>query len=371
MRAPSEEAALLELARLPGIGPARIRRLVAAFGSVSQIWEVSRRDLERVEGIGPVLAQAILQHRGFEYGLRQLEAAARMGLRFLPFWDPDYPELLRVWEEAPPFLFVRGGLDPRDRDAVAIVGTRRPTEYGLRMAEELAGELARAGIVVVSGLAYGIDAAAHRAALQAGGRTLAVLGSGVNVIYPAAHVRLAQEISQQGALLSEFPLGTRPEAAHFPQRNRTIAALSLGVIVVESRETGGGMITAWWALELNREVFAVPNAAHVPQGRGPNRLIQRGQAKLILSVDDVLEELQALLLRAAPVPESGADGHLAAPVPHTELYERIPIDQPIPLEELAQLTDRSPSELLVALLELECLGVVRQFPGKRFLRIGP
>ncbi|MCS7082182.1 MAG: DNA-processing protein DprA [Bacteroidetes bacterium] len=369
MNAPLEEVALLALCRVPGIGPARVRRLVSAFGSPSGVWQATERDLERIEGIGPSLARAILACRDWDFGRRQLDMAAQMGVRFLPFWDPAYPERLRFWEEAPPFLFLRGELRPEDGDAVAIVGTRKPTTYGIRMAEELAAELAQRGLTIVSGLAYGIDAAAHRAALRAGGRTLAVLGSGVNVIYPAAHLQLAREIAAQGALLSEFPLGIRPEAAHFPQRNRTIAALSLGVIVVESAENGGGMITAWWALELNREVFAVPNAAHVPQGRGPNRLIQRGQAKLVLAAEDVLEEIEALLQHRPPTVQAEDAGSEKTPLKaHADLYALIPNQEPVSLDWLVEQTGRSAPELLAALLELECLGLVRQFPGKRFQR---
>jgi len=208
----------------------------------------------------------------------------------LTWKDEGYPSRLKQIYDLPPVLYVRGSLTPQDEWCLAVVGTRRPTYYGREVAEQIPADLARNGITIVSGLARGIDAIAHRAALDAGGRSISVFGCGLDIVYPRDHLKLAREIMEQGALLSEFPLGTPPRAENFPRRNRIMSGISLGVLVVEAGEGSGALITAGLALEQNREVFAVPGSVLSPQSRGANRLIQEG-AKLVLGCYDILEEL--------------------------------------------------------------------------------
>lgn len=272
-----------------GIGPVRLRALLDAFGDIEHAWNAPRRAL-LAAGLSPKLVQRLCETR------RTVDLDAlwtriqRQGIRVLTWQDADYPRHLRDLEHAPPVLYLRGTLDAADEWAVAVVGTRRPTAYGRQVAEEVARTLAQHGVTVVSGLARGIDAVAHKAALDAGGRTLAVLGSGVDVIYPPEHRRLAERILTQGALLSDYPPGTQPEASNFPARNRIISGLALAVVVVEAGKESGALITARFAAEQGREVFAVPGNIYAPQSKGTNRLIQQG-AYALLQPRDVLEVL--------------------------------------------------------------------------------
>ena len=278
--------------------------------------------------------------------------------------DPHYPDLLRQIYDPPPFLWMRGRLAPEDAQAIAVVGTRKATDYGRRAAEQFSGELARRGFTVVSGLAYGIDAAAHRAALEAGGRTIAVLGSGVDRIYPSRNSGLVRQIIEhdQGAVISEFPLGTAPDASNFPRRNRIIAGLSKGTLVVEARATGGALITAYEALEQNREVFAVP-ASVFTESEGTNRLIQRGHAALVTSVDDLLGELEGIEAVSPPAPEPPADLNRV----EQKLYDTL-TTEPVHLDTLCAQTGLDAPSALVYLLNLEFRGLVRQLAGKQFFR---
>lgn len=360
-----EKHALVALSMAPGVGPGRIRSMIARFGSASAALSASRRALAEVPGIGPQTAAAIAAFDGHAAVEAQFERAEQAGATLVTAWDPGYPRLLRQIYDPPVFLWVRGRLTDADARAVAIVGTRRATDYGRRVAHEFAAELARRGFTIVSGLAYGIDAAAHRGALEAGGRTLAVLGSGVGRIYPARHARLAREIIMQGALLSEYAVDAAPDAPNFPRRNRVISALALGTLVAEAFETGGALITARLALEQNREVFAVPSPVHSRAGAGCNRLIQQGYAKLVLTVEDVLEELgvapstEAVPKEPEPPPDLG-------PI-ERKLYEAL-TDSPVHLDALCAATDLDVSTALVYLLSLEFKGLVRQMAGKQFFR---
>lgn len=362
----AEQRALIALSLVPGVGAGRMRALLAAFGTASEVMTASKKALAEVPDIGAHTASAIA---GFDdYGAvdAQLVQAEQVGARMLTAWDADYPRALRQIYDPPAFLWMRGTLAPVDQHSLAIVGTRRATEYGRRQAEEFAAELVRQGITIVSGLAYGIDAAAHHGAVQAGGRTLAVLGSGVDRIYPAKHTRLATDIMTQGALLSEYPLGAEPDATNFPKRNRIISGLSLGTLVVEAFEKGGALITARLALEHNREVFAVPSPIHSKPGRGANRLIQQGHAKLVLSVEDILDELG--LVAEAPIP-----GEASTPPPdlnevEQKLYAAIG-PNPIHIEPICATTGLDASTALVYLLSLEFKGLIRQMAGKQFYRV--
>jgi DNA processing protein len=282
--------------RIAGIGRVRYEQMLARFGKLSEAWQASNAAL-RDAGLDRHAVRLIAEKRPRIDPDLEIERIQEVGVQALAWDDPVYPARLREIYDAPPVLYVRGDLMPADELAVAVVGTRRPTPYGRQVAEELSCQLAANRITVVSGLARGIDAIAHRAAIQATGRTLAVMACGLDMVYPPEHAKLAREISDHGVLISEQPLGTQPRGDYFPRRNRILAGLSLGVLVVEADVKSGAMITARQALDQNREVFAVPGSVFSPQSRGTNAAIQAGEAKLVLTVDDVLQELN---LKSAP-----------------------------------------------------------------------
>ena len=360
-----EAEALVALSLVPGIGPSRIRALITAMGGAAAVFRVGEADLSRVPGIGPATARAIRSFQDFGAVRDQLARAKRLGARLVASSSTEYPALLRQTYDHPPFLWVRGRLRAEDEHAVAVVGTRRPTDYGSRVTRGLAADLARAGITVVSGLAYGVDVLAHRAALEAGGRTIAVLGSGVDRIYPGHHARLAGEIVQNGALVSEFPMGTAPDAPNFPRRNRLISGISLGTLVVEAFATGGALITAREALDQNREVFAVPAAIDNDAGRGTNQLIRDSQAKLTTCVEDVLVELGLEHLVPPSSPEARREPLSAQ---EQRIYDAL-TDQPAHVDLLCERIGEPPALVLAHLLSLEIKAYVRQLPGKNFIRI--
>ena len=283
--------------------------------------------------------------------------------------DDGYPAWLRAIPDPPAVLYCSGLPEPQDRRAVAIVGARRATPYGLRVTETLARELSGVGFTIVSGLARGIDAAAHRAALEAGGRTIAVLGCGLDVDYPPEHTRLREEIAGCGAVLTEFAPGTKPLAHHFPQRNRIISGLSLGVVVVEAAEDSGSLITARLALEQGREVFGVPGPLDAPLSRGPHGLIKQG-AKLVETVDDIVEELIPQLETAAVPKRRSRMSSQAVELPNLLPEERLVWDQmsrePLHLDELTERSGLTPASVAGILLALELKDVVRRLPGQRY-----
>lgn len=283
----------VRLALVPGVGPRHRQDLVVRFGSPAGVLGASSSDLQSVNGIGPKIAARIVAAHDEIDAEAELTLAAAEDIDVLVETDADYPRLLRQIHDPPGVLFRRGNFLPQDELAIAIVGTRHATRYGLAQAERLAGSLARAGFTIVSGLARGIDAAAHRGALAAGGRTIAVLGSGLLNIYPPEHVSLADEIAESGCLLSEAPPRMMPLSGAFPQRNRIISGLSVGSIVVEAADRSGALITARHAYEQGREVFAVPGPIDSRLSRGCHSLIKDG-AKLVESIDDVLAELGPL-----------------------------------------------------------------------------
>ena len=284
------------------------------------------------------------------------------------FWDAEYPDPLKRIYDPPPFLFMNGALRPQDAAAIAVVGTRNPTAYGTHVAQRFAADLAGKGLTVVSGLARGIDTVAHWAALRAGGRTAAIIGSGIDVIYPTENADLARRLANQGALISEFTMGAKPDAVNFPQRNRIISGMSLGTVVIETGVEGGAMITARSALDQNREVFAVPSPLS-PAGRsGTNLLIREGSATLVESIDDILQELAPKLTGLIPdLPHAPR-----LPLPPLTLFEQklfdVLDDHPQHIDLVAEHSGFSTAEALVHLLSLEFKGAVRQLPGKLFLR---
>lgn len=273
----------------PGIGPARLARLVEFFGSAEDAWKASLRDLV-ASGLDAKSCEVLLATRARVCLDSEMERVSQATVRLLCIEDASYPAPLRQIIQPPPLLYVRGTLDSADEWALAVVGTRSPTSYGKEATRRLVGDLAGAGITVVSGLALGIDTIAHTAALEAGGRTIAVLGRGVDGVYPERNRALAEDIVSNGALISEFPLGTAPTSANFPARNRLISGLSCGTLVVEAGERSGALITVSFALEQGRDVFAVPGQIFSRTSAGTNRLIRDG-AGLVTDAQDILEAL--------------------------------------------------------------------------------
>ena len=365
-----ERRALVALAAVPGVGSGRVRALLASFGSAVEVFAAPEDRVRRVDGIGKGTARAIARADPWEHADRQLERAESLGAQLLTLADETYPERLRHIYDPPPFLWVRGEIEPRDARAVAVVGTRKASETGRRAARTLGRELAEAGVTVVSGLAYGIDIEAHRGALEGGGRTVAVLGSGVDRIYPSRHAGTVRQIIEdgRGAVVSEFALGTKPDAGNFPRRNRIIAGLSTATVVAEARVSGGALLTAMMAMEQNREVFAFP-ASIFAEGQGTNRLIRRGFAALATSAVDILDDLAPIL----PVAEGAAAPPTPAPIPddlsrdERRLLESL-APEPRALDTLCAESGLDPSTALVYLLQLEFRGLVRQLAGKQFAR---
>jgi DNA processing protein len=274
---------------IPRIGRIRISQLEKHFSSLAEAWRASPGELSQA-GLDSSAVQAISAWRPKIELEAEMEKLERYGMKVFTWHDPEYPTRLKEIYDCPPLLYVRGSLLPEDEWCLAVVGTRRATAYGKQVTEEIVTDLARSKITIASGLARGIDAIAHRSALEAGGRTIAVFGCGLDIVYPSENVSLARSIIQQGALVSEYPLGTRPRADNFPRRNRIMSGISLGVLAVEADDTSGAMITAHLAAEQNREVFAIPGSILSTASRGTNHLIQEG-AKLVSDYTDILEEL--------------------------------------------------------------------------------
>lgn len=358
-----EREAWLALNMVPHVGPAAFALLLGHFGTARRALKAPLKALERIHSIGPATAKAIRSFPAEETIARERKRMAARGLRFLTLRDAEYPALLREIHQPPPVLYIRGSWTDADRRAVAIVGSRDATPYGRGVADRLGCDLAVRGLTIVSGLARGIDAAAHRGALRAGGRTIAVLGSGADIIYPSEHRKLAEGIAQQGALLSEFPLGTNPHPGNFPQRNRLISGLCLGVIVVEAAVDSGALITANHALEQGREVFAVPGVARGRLSQGCHRLIKAG-AKLTERWEDVMEELgvQAPTLQET-VPQ----------LPPVDGEERRVLsllrEEPVHIDVLIAASKLPVPVVAASLLSLEMKGWVKQLSGKTFVRV--
>ena len=349
------------LSLIPQIGPVKARRLLDRFGDLAVAWRASAIDLAAA-GLDRRALENILDARPRIDLDSEMEKIARAGVRVLAWDDPDFPRLLRDIP-APPFaLYVKGEITPADEWSIAVVGTRRASAYGREVTRQIVADLVRNHITIVSGLARGIDAEAHRAALDAGGRTLAVLGSGVDVIYPSEHAKLAQQIVEHGALISEYPLGTQPEAGNFPPRNRIISGLSLGSLIVEGDENTGARITIEDALEQDRETFAVPGSVFRRESRGPNGMIQRGEAKLVMRAEDILEELNLTMVEQhqevrAALPENAME---------STLLQHLSAD-PVHIDELGRETGLPIAAVSSTLALMELKGMVKQIGGMNYV----
>ena len=354
----------LALARVKGLGAVSFKKLATRFVDPTAAFSAALTELEQVEGLHRDAIDGIVAFSDWAEVDEEIERARDAGIAIVPFTNPNYPARLRTIADPPPFLYVKGNILTDDDKAVAIVGSRSASEYGRRVARDLARGLVSLGFTVVSGMARGIDGSAHESALQAGGRTIAVLGSGVERAYPAEHETLYRRIGENGAVLSELPIGTRPLAFNFPARNRLISGLSLGVVVVEATEKSGSLITATLAVEQGREVFAVPGEVGSSRSRGAHRLIRQG-AKLVESVDDIIEEIAPQLLdrtgsatQRAPrvLPQNASDA--------TRTIFALLQENTLQVDQVIERTGMSAAQVLETLLDLELQGLLRQLPGK-------
>lgn len=347
---------------LPGIGPSRLRRIAEGFDyAMDEAWRASAAALVRA-GIDPKVAETAVAARSSIDVERTWERVLRAGVAVHTLADSTYPARLADVPDAPPVLYARGAFAPEDEWSVAIVGTRNVTPYGREVTHRLVSDLVRHNVTIVSGLARGVDGLAHRAALDAGGRTIAVFACGVDVIYPSEHGKLAANVAQSGVLLSEYPVGSAPEAGNFPARNRIISGLSLGTVVIEAGEKSGALITARRALEQNREVFAVPGSIFSRASIGTNRLIRDSGAKLVLSADDVIEELR---LQMAP-----QQLELRQLLPANPTEERLLAAlsaEPQHIDLLVRQSGLPVSEVSGALAMMELKGMARQVGGMQYV----
>jgi len=343
-----------------GIGPMRFRALLDHFGDLETAWHADAHELKGA-GLDQRAIENLMATRSKISLDEEMEKIERQGVKVLTWNDPAYPSRLLNIYNPPPVLYVKGKILDEDQWAVAVVGTRAATVYGKEATRRIAGDLARNKVTIISGLARGIDSEAHRAALDAGGRTIAVLGSGLDIIYPAESRGLAQAIIEQGALVSEYAMGTHPEASNFPPRNRIISGLSLGVVIVEAGERSGALITADYALEQGREVFAVPGNIFRKKSIGTNRLIQQG-AKPVLSVEDILEELNLTMVSQqaevrAMVPENETEATLLKYI----------TAEPIHVDELGRKSGLPIAQVSSTLALMELKGMVRQVGGMNYV----
>jgi len=346
--------------KVPGIGRVRISQLLEHFTTLEHAWKASSGELKKA-GLDSKTVDTIVNLRPKISPDAEMDSLKQYKVKVLTCDSSAYPQRLKEIYDYPPVLYVRGNLLPGDECCLAVVGTRRATVYGRQVTEEIVSDLARSGITIVSGLAKGVDSIAHRAALEAGARTIAVFACGLDIVYPAENAKLAREIMEHGALMSEYPLGTKPKADNFPRRNRIMSGLSLGVLVVEAGESSGALITANQALEQNREVFAVPGSILSPVSRGTNHLIQEG-AKLVRNYVDILEEL-----------------NLAMMVQQLEMKELLPVDEtealllkqlsrePAHIDDICRNSGLAAALVSSALTLMELKGMVKQVGGMNYV----
>lgn len=346
--------------RIRGIGAVRFKALLNHFGDLQTAWEASHAALRKA-GLSSKLADSVLKERSRTDLLRYADEISSSGIRVITWIDDDYPTRLREIQSSPPVLYVRGHITARDDWSVAIVGTRRMTSYGRQITIELAASLARSGLTVVSGLARGVDSVAHRTALAEGGRTLAVLGSGVDRIYPPEHRELAESIIENGALISDYSPGTPPESTNFPPRNRIISGLSLTTVVIEAGQSSGALITASFAVDQGRDVFAVPGNITAPQSKGTNRLISKGAFPL-LDPTDVLDSLNLTMIASYQQMRDNVPGD------KTEAQVLAIIrNEPIHVDEISVITALPVEKVTATLVVMELKGLVRRVGGMQYI----
>jgi DNA processing protein len=364
----------LSLAMTPGLGSRLAGKLLRQFGSPEDVFRASLTELEACQ-LPSAPARAIQSKRAHRDAEAELAQLRKINCRLLNWDEPDYPRRLLEIYDPPPLLYVRGDTGALNRHSISMVGTRRPTPYGNQVAERLGHDLAGRGLAIVSGMARGIDSSAHQGACRATqGAAVGVLGTGVDVIYPKENRKLFAEVEKRGALISEFPLGTHPAPENFPVRNRVVAGMSLGVVVVQGAQYSGSLITARLAMEFGREVYGVPGNITVDVSFAPNQMIKQG-AKLVTSWEDVVEELpMEIRTELFPVDSTTREERASlfekalSPV-EVKLFSLLGTDETIHVDELVEKAELNSSEILAALCEMEMKGIVRQLPGKQFLKI--
>jgi len=362
-----EREAYIAFNMMEKVGPVLVRSLAQSLGSAVAGFTAGRDALLSIEGVGTSIAEAIIRQRDEVGWQAELTRAEAQGIHLITPLDPDYPEMLRTIYDPPLVLYVQGKIMPRDRHAVAIVGTRHPTPYGTAVAERLAYQLAQAGWTIVSGLAEGIDTAAHRGALKAGGRTLAVIGSALDQLYPASNQNLAREIvAAQGAVLSEFPLGRVPDRTTFAIRNRIVSGLSQGVVVVEAGFKSGALITVDQALEQGRQVFAVPGRVDTAAAQGCLQLIRNG-ATLVRGFEDVLEAFELLPLGAAPAAKTALPRPVVSPE-EDRILQALEAGE-MEVDSLIRTTALPPASIGSLLICLEMKRLIRMLPGRLVAKV--
>jgi len=373
-----QELHWLALKMTPGLGTRSAGQLIRKLRTPEAIFRASPSELEG-HGLPRSIAQSLASGCAFEDAADQQNKLAEFGSEVLPITDPRYPARLREIYDPPVVLFARGRLELLDSLMIAVVGTRRPTRYGIAATEKLSADLAAAGITIVSGMARGIDTAAHQAALSVDGATIAVFGCGVDLVYPAENRKLAASLAEKGLLLSEFHMGAPPYPQNFPIRNRIVSGMSLGVLIVEGAQYSGSAITARLAMDQQREVFAVPGNITSKMSWGPNLLIKQG-AKLVQEWNDVVVELspedrRRLIVNGQPDLPDPKETEEETDTPlnklSTDIVSRLRVDQPVHLDTLLETLEHisSSSEVIAALFDLELLGKVRQLPGRNFVRV--
>ena len=383
---PDEELYWLALRLVPGLGTRKANVLLERFRTPQAVFRASRTELEAC-GLNGAIAQSVASGCAFEEAAEQQDKMRDIGAGLITMGDPRYPETLRQIYDPPIVLFTRGDVSLLNTLSLAVVGTRRPTPYGIAVAERFSGDLSRAGLTIVSGMARGIDTASHRGTLAASGKTLAVLGCGVDIVYPSENRKLAADIAAQGLIISEFPMASVAFPQNFPIRNRIVSGLSIGLLVVEGAQYSGSAITAKLALDQGRELFAVPGNVTSKLSWGPNLLIKQG-AKLVQDWNDVIVDLppaaqrRLIQLGRERLQDQGVDVESASSagqqaslligpegVTARKLLARLKPDVPIQLDALVDETDISSSEITAALFELNMMGLVKQLPGKNFVRV--
>ena len=364
----------LALALTPGLASRLSARVLRKVGSPDGVFRASWAELESCN-LPAQVAQAIIKKESFKRAEKELDGVRKIAnCRLLNWTEPEYPQTLLQIYDPPVLLYVRGDVQVLNLPSLSIVGTRRPTLYGTQMAQRLGRDLAARGLVIASGLARGIDAIGHQGALDANGRAIGVLGTGIDVCYPKENKKLYEKVLERGAIISEFPLRTHPAPENFPVRNRIVAGMPLGVVVIEGAQYSGSLITARLAMEFGREVFGVPGNVTQPVSFAPNLLIKQG-AKLVTNAEDVIEELptpvRAALVQAEQ-PEAEQRNLLAAASlngSEKKLYELLSADEPRHIDDIVERSGLNSSEVLATLFNLEMKGIIRQLPGKQFSKV--
>ena len=349
-----------------GVGNVNYKNLITCFGSPDKIFGACSNELEKVEGLSTKTCKAILNFKENSKIENEIKLITSKQISIVTLNSPDYPASLKNIYDPPPFLYIKGQIKKADNMAIAVVGSRISSEYGRQIAEEISRKLASRGITIISGLARGIDSCAHHGALSGGGRTIAVLGSGIDVIYPRENKSLFSSIASKGAVVSEYPMGTEPNSYNFPARNRIISGLSAGVLVVEASPKSGSLITARLALEQGRDVFAIPGNVYSFKSRGTNNLLKNG-AQLVESADEIIEQMQ-FKVNAYKQTDEEENNKIKCTGPDAQTVYALLQKEPAHIDEIIIKSGLSSSQISSALLELEINSLINQLPGKRFAR---